>query len=101
MIKDFSQLQNIDFEKKISSTLRLESIQMLLVFAAHFDYKIEQMNVPNAYLKKNLKKIIYMKISEGYVISNNSKNSQSNKKTKNQVLRFLRPLYEFKQSNRK
>ena len=94
-------MQNIDFEKKFLSTLRLESFQMLLVFATHFDYEIKQIDVLNVYFKKDLKKIIYMKISEDYVISNNSKNSQSNKKTKNQVLRFLRSFYEFKQSGRK
>ena len=94
-------MQNIDFEKTFSSTLRLESLRMLFVFAAHFDYEIEQMDVPNAYLKKDLKKIIYMKIPEGYVIPNDSKSGQSNKKTKNQVLHFLRLFYEFKQSDRK
>ena len=94
-------MQNIDFEKKFSSTLRLESFRMLLVFAVHFDYEIKQMNVPNAYFKKNLKKIIYMKIFENHVISNSSKSNQSNKKTKNQILRFLRSFYEFKQSGRK
>ena len=93
-------MQNIDFEKNFLSTLRLESLRMLLVFAAHFDYEIKQMNVSNAYFKKDLKKIIYMKISEGYVIPNGSKSSQSNKKTKNQILRLLRSLYEFKQSGR-
>ena len=94
-------MQNIDFEKNFLSTLRLELLQMLLVFAAHFGYEIKQMNVSNAYFKKNLKEIIYMKISENYVISNDSKSSQSNKKTKNQILRLLRSLYEFKQSDRK
>ena len=101
VIRDFSQMQNIDFETIFSPTLRLELFRMLLVFAAYFDYKIKQMNVSNAYLKKNLKKLIYMKISENYVISNSSESSQSNKKTNNQILRFLHSFYEFKQSGRK
>ena len=41
-----------------------------------------------------------MKIFKNYVISNDSTKSQSNKKTKNRVLRFLRSFYEFKQFDR-
>ena len=68
-------MQNIVYDEIFSLTLRLKSLQMLLAFAAHFDYEIKQMNVSNAYFKKNLKNIIYMKIFENYVISNNSTNS--------------------------
>ena len=42
-----------------------------------------------------------MKIFENYVISNDSASSQSNKKTKNRVLRLLRSFYEFKQFDQK
>ena len=97
VIRNFNQMQNIDYDEIFSSTLRLKSLRMLLVFATHFDYEIKQMNVSNAYFKKNLKKIIYMKIFENFVISNNSASSQSNKKTKNRILRLLRSFYEFKQ----
>ena len=101
IIRNFNQMQNIDYNEIFSSTLRLKLLRMLFVFATHFDYKIKQMNVSNAYFKKNLKKIIYMKISENYVISNDSASSQSNKKTKNRILRLLRSFYEFKQFGRK
>ena len=94
-------MQNIDYDEIFSSTLRLKLLQMLFIFAAHFDYEIKQINVSNVYFKKNLKKIIYMKIFENYVISNNSANSQSNKKTKNQILRLLCSFYEFKQFDQK
>ena len=101
IIKNFNQMQNIDYDEIFSSTLRLKSLRMLFVFATHFDYEIKQINVSNAYFKKNLKKIIYIKIFENYVISNDSANNQSNKKTKNRILRLLRSFYEFKQFNRK
>ena len=101
IVRNFNQMQNIDYDKIFSSTLRLKSLRMLFVFATHFDYEIEQMNVLNAYFKKNLKKIIYMKIFENYVISNDSASSQSNKKTKNQILRLLRSFYKFKQFDQK
>ena len=94
-------MQNIDYDEFFSLTLHLKSLRMLFAFAAHFDYEIKQMNVSNAYFKKNLKKIIYMKIFESYVISNDSINNQSNKKTKNRILCLLRSFYEFKQFDRK
>ena len=56
VIRNFSQMQNINYDEIFSSTLRLKSLRMLLVFATHFDYKIKQINVLNAYFKKNLKK---------------------------------------------
>ena len=94
-------MQNINYDEIFSPTLRLKSLRMLFVFAMHFDYEIKQINVSNADFKKNLKKIIYMKIFENYVISNDSTNDQSNKKTKNQILCLLRLFYELKQFDRK
>ena len=94
-------MQNIDYDKNFLSTLRLKSLQMLFVFAAHFNYKIKQMNVLNAYFKKNLKKIIYIKFFENYVIFNDSTSNQSNKKTENEILRLLRLFYKFKQFGQK
>ena len=38
----------------------IKSIQVLLSIVAHFDYKIWQMNVKNAFLNGNLEKDIYM-----------------------------------------
>ena len=101
VVENFSQMQNIDYDEIFSSTLRLNSLRMLLAFAAHFDYEIKQINISNAYFKENLKKIIYIKIFENYVISNDSTSSQLNKKAKNRILRLLRSFYEFKQFDRK
>ena len=96
IVKGFTQVQGVDFEKIFSSTLRLESFRMLLAFSAHFDYEIEQMNVFDAYLKGDLKKTIYIKIPKGYTLSGDQSVSQSEGK----VLKLLRSLYELKQSGR-
>lgn len=69
---------------------------MLLAFSAHFRYEIEQMDVPDAYLKGDLKEIIYMKIPQEYVLPGGQKVDQSADK----ILKLLRPLYELKQSGR-
>ena len=94
--KGFSQIQKIDFEKIFSLTLRLESLRMLFVFAAHFGYKIEQISVPNIYLKGDLKEIIHIKIPKRYALPDNQQINQS----KNRVLRLLRSLYKLKQLGR-
>ena len=101
IIRKFSQVQGIDFEKIFSPTLKFELFQMLLVFFAHFKYEIKQMNVPNAYLKKKVKEIIYMEISEGYEPAINQQINQSDKKKRDRILRLFRPLYDLKQSARK
>ena len=87
-------------KKNFSSTLRLEFLRMLLAFTANFEYEIEQMNVSNAYLKKELKKTIYIKIPEGYQLSENQQVDQSDIRKRDQVLRLLRPLYKLKQFSR-
>ena len=94
--KGFSQVQGIDFEETFSPTLRLESLRMLLAFSAHFGYEIEQMDVPDAYLKGDLKETIYMEIPEGYILPSGQPAHQSEGK----VLKLLRPLYGLKQSGR-
>ena len=56
IVRNFNQMQNIDYNEIFLSTLRLKSLQMLLAFAAHFDYEIKQINVSNAYFKKKFEK---------------------------------------------
>ena len=90
--KGFSQVQSIDFEKTFSSTLRLESLRMLLAFTTHFDYEVEQMDVPDAYFKKDLKENIYMKIFKIYDVLSSSFSH---------ILKLLKPLYGLKQSKKK
>lgn len=89
--RGFSQVQGIDFEETFSPTLRLESLRMLLALTAHFGYEVEQMDVPDAYLKGDLKETIYMEIPQGYEVPNSRPP---------QVLKLLRPLYGLKQSGR-
>ena len=87
-------MHDIDFEKTFAPILRFENLRMLLTFTTHFDFHVKQMDVSNAYLKKDLKETIFMKISEDYEIL---KNQQKH----DQVLHLLRFLYDLKQSGRK
>ena len=94
VVRGFSQMQKIDYEKTFSPTLRLKSLRMLFAFSAHFGWEIEQIDVPDAYFKGELKEIIYMEIPQGYILSG-QQSDQSD-----QILRLLRPLYGLKQSGR-
>lgn len=87
----FSQIHGIDYEETFAPTLRMESLRMLLAFAAYFGFEIEQIDVPDAYLKSDLIEEIYMEILQGYQVPSSQRDN---------VLRLLRPLYGLKQSGR-
>ena len=91
--RGFTQVYRIDFEETFVPTLRLESLRMLMAFAVYFGFEIEQMDVPDAYLKANLTETIYMEIPQGYEIPHNQKHEDL-------ILHLLRPLYGLKQSGR-
>ena len=56
---------------------------MQLAFAARVDFEIEQMDVPDAYLKKDLRETIVTGIPDGFEVLGRE----------DQMLRLLRPLY--------
>lgn len=89
--RGFTQVYGIDYEETFAPTLRMESLRILLAFAAYFGFEIEQMDVPDAYLKGDLTEEIYMEIPQGYQVPSNQRDG---------VLRLLRPLYGLKQSGR-
>ena len=65
--RGFTQIFGVDYEETFAPTLRPESLRMLISFAAYFGLMIEQMDVPNAYLKGELEEEIYMEVPEGLV----------------------------------
>ena len=58
--KWYIQKEGIDYEKTFSPVPMLKSIRILLFIAAHFDYKIWQMNVKTIFLNGNLDEEMYM-----------------------------------------
>jgi hypothetical protein len=46
----FTQVEGLDFEETYAPVARLEAIRMLLAFAAHYDFKLYQMDVKSAFL---------------------------------------------------
>ena len=90
--RGFTQKYGFDYEETFSPTLRMESLRMLLSLAIRFGLYVEQMDVPNAYLRGDLDEEVYMEIPEGLDLPPNT--------PKGMVLRLLKGLYGLKQSGR-
>jgi hypothetical protein len=46
----FSQVEGIDFGETFDPIARLESIRILLAYASHHSFKLQQMDVKSAFL---------------------------------------------------
>ena len=66
--KGFTQKEEIDYDKKISSVAMLKSFWILLSITAHFDYEIWQIDVKTAFLNGSLDECIYMMQLDSFVI---------------------------------
>ena len=51
----YSQKEDIDYGETFAPVARLESIRMLLAYAAHHDFILYQMDVKSAFLNGTLK----------------------------------------------
>ena len=49
-MQGYSQVKGIDFGETFAPVLRLESIHILLAYAAHHNFKLQQMDVESAFL---------------------------------------------------
>jgi hypothetical protein len=48
--KGYGQVTGLDFKKTFAPVARLESIRILLAYAAHYSFKLFQMDVKSAFL---------------------------------------------------
>ena len=88
--KGFSQVERVDYHDIFSPMVKHSSIRLLLAYVAMFDLELEQLDVKTAFLHRNLKEIIYMQQSPGFI----------KKGDENKVCLLLKSLYGFKQSPR-
>ena len=63
--KGYSQEEGIDYDETFAPAARLEAIRLLLVFAAHMNFKLFHMDVKSAFLNCYLKELVYVKQPEG------------------------------------
>nr|GEZ16304.1 hypothetical protein [Tanacetum cinerariifolium] len=86
----YRQKEGINFEESFAPVVRLEAIRIFLVFAAHINMVVYQMDVKTAFLNDNLREKIYVSQPNGFVDPNNP----------NHVYKLKKALYGFKQAPR-
>jgi hypothetical protein len=58
--KGYAQVAGLDFEETFARVARLESIRILLAYAAHHSFKLFQMGVKSAFLNGPIKEEVYV-----------------------------------------
>src|SRR3954464_8994043 len=62
----FTQIEGLDFGETFAPVARLESIRILLAYAAHHYFKLYQMDVKSAFLNGPLSELVYVKQPPGF-----------------------------------
>jgi hypothetical protein len=86
----YSQVKGIDYGETFAPVARLESIRMLLSYASHHDFKLQQMDVKSAFLNGPLNELVYVKQPPGF----------KDPKLPNHVYKLKKALYGLKQAPR-
>jgi hypothetical protein len=60
MAKGYAQVAGLDFEETFAPVARLESIRILLAYAAHHSFKLFQIDVKSAFLNRPIKEEVYV-----------------------------------------
>ena len=56
----YSQVEGIDYGETFAPVARLESIRLLIAYAAHHNFKLQQMDVKSAFLNGPINELIHM-----------------------------------------
>ncbi|GKE23588.1 retrovirus-related pol polyprotein from transposon TNT 1-94, partial [Tanacetum coccineum] len=86
----YRQEEGIDFEESFASFARLEAIRIFLVFSAHMNMVVYQMDIKTAFLNGNLQEEVYVSQPDGFVDPDNP----------NHVYKLKKALYGLKQAPR-
>nr|GFA88629.1 retrovirus-related Pol polyprotein from transposon TNT 1-94 [Tanacetum cinerariifolium] len=82
--------EEIDFEESFAPVTRLEAIWIFLVYAAHKNMVVYQMDMKTAFLNGNLRKEVYVSQPDGFVDQDNL----------NHMYKLKKALYGLKQAPR-
>nr|GEY33351.1 hypothetical protein [Tanacetum cinerariifolium] len=88
--RGYRQEEGVDFEESFAPVVRLEAIKIFLVYAAHKNMVIYQMEVKTAFLNGNLREDVYVSQPHGFVDPDNP----------NHVYKLKKALYGLKQAPR-
>jgi hypothetical protein len=62
----FSQVEGIDYGETFAPMARLESICILVAYASHHNFKLQQMDAKSAFLNGPLHELVYVKQPPGF-----------------------------------
>jgi hypothetical protein len=88
--KGYVQKHGIDFEEVFATVARLDTIGLLLAFAANNGWKVHHLDVKSAFLHGELEEEVYVSQPEGYKV----------KGREQEVFRLSKALYGLKQAPR-
>ena len=57
----YSQVEGIDYGETFAPITRLESIRLLIAYASHNNFKLQQMDVKSAFLNGPINELVYVK----------------------------------------
>jgi hypothetical protein len=64
--KGYAQVTGLDFEETFAPVERLDSIRILLAYAAHHSFKLYQMDVKSAFFNGPIKEEVYVEQPHGF-----------------------------------
>jgi hypothetical protein len=88
--KSYSHVEGLDFDETFAPVVRLESIRILLAYATHHDFKLYEMDVKSAFLKRPIKEEVYMEQPPGF----------EDEEYPNHIYKLHKVLYGLKQAPR-
>jgi hypothetical protein len=88
--KCYSQVKGLNSDKTFAPVAKLESIQILLTYATHHDFKLYQMDIKNAFLNDPIKEEVYVEQPCGF----------ESEEYPNHVYKLCKVLYGLKQALR-
>jgi len=62
----YSQFEGIDYGETFALVARLESIRLLIAYASHHNFKLQQMDVKSAFLNGPTNELVYFKQPLGF-----------------------------------
>lgn len=89
----FTQTAGLDYFQTFAPVAKMATVRLILSIAAIQNWHINQLDITNAFLNRDLNKEVYMKIPPGVIIPDFFKG-------KNPVCRLIKSIYGLKQSPR-